>query len=184
MADEIQNKIRLQRSKLTLGDLGIPSTVKTATADQKTRDGMLLIGTIFGRASGFVERVNLKQKEGESPTFEGLKGTFVGVPADDTLDEKESGILYIPDAFHNMIAEQLRATATNDGSGRQRLGSVEFAFECYAIEAKNPAGYSWVLRPALPPTGKHPLADMMAQVAQLTAQKKLEPPKGKIAGRR
>jgi hypothetical protein len=177
-ASHTDNKIRLQRTKLTLSDLGMPALVKTARADQKTKDGMLFMGTVYGRASGFIERINDKQKEGEAPTFEGLKGVFVGVPADDALDEKESGLLWIPDAFHNMIAEQLRLTETIV-DGKPRLGSIEFAFEVYSIEAKNPAGYSWVLRPAVPPTGKHPLADLMdrAKKIQIDRRDQIEGPK-------
>lgn len=49
--------------------------------------------------------------------------------------------------------------------------SVEFAFEVNVIDAKNPAGYSWELIPAVPFEGKHPLADLMAKAAQITAQK-------------
>jgi hypothetical protein len=186
-ATTTDNRIRLQKSKLVLSDLGMPTMVNTVKAEHKTRDGLLLIGTLYGRANGFVERTNLKAGDGDAAVMEGLKGEFVAVPANigfaegEGLDEKESGILFIPDAFHNMIAGQLRATK-NPETGK--FGSVEFAFEAYSTAAKNPAGYSWILRPAMPPTGKHPLADLMATVAKIKAEERKQLAAPKAASRR
>jgi hypothetical protein len=173
MADAQQ--IRAQRGKLTLGALGNPSLIKSMTPDQlaKLPRGKLFLGTIYGRASGFIERSSLKDEE----KFEGLKGSFIGVPNDAAnYEETESGVLYIPDAFHNLVAEKLREVQKTDAGA-----SVEFAFEVNVIPAKNPAGYSWELTPAVPFEGKHPLADLMAKAAKLTADKQKQlaapPPK-------
>jgi hypothetical protein len=161
MADEVTQVQRAQKSKLTLGDLGAPGLVNTLPADQLV-NGKYFVGTILGRASGFVERANIKTEE----IMEGLKGTFVMVPSEPRMGEMESGVLFVPDAFHNLLSTPLRKAQDTDNKA-----ALEFALEVYSIKAKNPAGYSWEMYPAVPFTGKHPLDDLMKKVAALPADR-------------
>lgn len=156
--------IRAQRGKITLGSLGNPAAIKSMSADQLSKSkGTMFLGTIFGKASGFISRTDLKNEE----KFEGLTGSFIGIPGDANFEETESGVLYIPDAFHNLVAEKLRQVQKDDPGA-----ACEFAFEVYVIPAKNPAGYSWQLTPAVPFEGKHPLQDLMARAARITEEKR------------
>lgn len=161
MADLDLTKPRAQRSKLTLSMLGNPQLVKTMTPEElaKTK-GKYLVGTIYGAASEIVQR---SSPDG-ADKFEGLRGSFIGVPSDNTrLDEVESGVLFVPDAFHTLVADKLREVKKHS-----ETATVEFAFECFAIPAKNPAGYSWELVPAMTFEGKHPLENLLGRVRQLT----------------
>ena len=158
-------KIRAQRGKLTLGDLGNPSSIKMMSVEQKAANkGRFFVGTIYGQVTGFIKRKNLKTDE----IMEGLRGTFVGVPSNPEMEELESGVLFIPDAFHNIIAGQFREAAKNDPSV-----ALEFAMEVSSIEAKNPAGYSWEMTPATPFKGMHPLESIMAEAAKIRHEKQL-----------
>jgi len=125
---------RSVRGKLVLKDLGNPDAIKT----QPENIRRLVLGRLVGIAEGFVERTDPKTSE----KFEGLAGIFRSIPADSSEDELESGVLFIPDAFHTLIASQLRDAQKNDPSAR-----INFAFEVAAIRASNPQGRSWDFKP-------------------------------------
>lgn len=151
------------RGKITLAALGDPGRVKTLSVEELAKSkGKYFLGTITGRATGFVTRTDDKKQE----TFEGLKGTFVALPADPERETIESGVLFIPDAFHNMVAEELRHAQKDDEDA-----VLEFSLEFYSIIAKNPAGYSWHAESAIKRKGKHPLADLVQQTKALQAKK-------------
>lgn len=159
---------RSWKSKLTLGDLGIPANVKVMSAEDLAKSGgKYVMGYLIGKAGGVVERSNPK----DGTVMEGLKGSFVMMPSDPQRDELESGVLFIPDAFHNLVADKLRETLKTDENG-----TVEFAFEVCSVPAKNPAGYSWQFQPALPFAGTHVLADTLAKITAIK-QKALEAPR-------
>lgn len=166
MVDEIVPALstapRMQKGKLTLADLGAPALVKTLPAEKKPQ-GRYYVGRILGRAVDFLERSNPKEPEEK---FEGLRGNFIMQPSADGMEELESGVLFLPDAFHNLVAQPLRIAQKTDANA-----TLEFALDVFSIEAKNPAGYSWTMQPALPPEGKHPLADLAGRV--IAAQKAL-----------
>ena len=151
---------RLQKGKITLGDLGAPALIKTLPPD-KLVGGKYFVGSLMGKASGFVERTALKAEPGKE-VMEGLSGFFRGIPSDLQRDEMESGVLFIPDAFHNLIATKLREAQAKDATAE-----VEFAFDAYSIPAKNPAGYSWELRPAIEMQGVDPLESLAKKMALL-----------------
>jgi hypothetical protein len=159
--NNIAQKIRLQKGKITLGDIGAPALVKTVAPADKP-GGKYYVGRLYGRAVDFVERTNPKAnpESGQPEVFEGLRGTFVVVPSTPGMEEIESGVLFIPDAFHNLIADKLREAKKTDTSA-----NLDFALNVYSMEAKNPAGYSWVMEPALPFVGQHPLDALMKFVA-------------------
>lgn len=158
MADT-ETRQRSQRTKLTLKDLGQPSRVgQMSPAELTASKGRYVMGYLVGKASGFIERSDPKTDE----KFEGLAGTFMSIPSDVGTDELESGVLFIPDAFHNLIAAKLREAKKDDINAE-----VEFAFEISSIVAKNPAGYSWDFRPAIPFEGKHALDDTLGKIKGL-----------------
>lgn len=147
---------RAQRTKLALKDLGDPTMVKTLPEGQRVKPGYFM-GTIIGIASGFVNRKN--EKTGEA--MEGLGGSFRFIPSVEDRDELESGILWIPDAFHNMVADKLRNALKADENSK-----VNFAFEVTSIGAQNPAGYSWQFQPKFDQVD-NPLDELMAAVGEV-----------------
>jgi hypothetical protein len=162
--------MRSQRTKLTLKDLGEGAMVKAMTAEQlKASGNKCIIGYLVGRARGFVDRTDEKTAE----KFEGLLGAFRMVPSDTSREQLESGVLFIPDAFHNLVGDRLREVRKTDENA-----TVEFAFEVSSIPAKNPAGYSWNFQPAMEFTGKNPLDELAAKALQIVAarQKQLAGP--------
>lgn len=157
---------RTQLGKLALKDLGEPAKVKTMdAADLKATGNKYIMGYLIGRARGVIERTDEKKAE----VFEGLSGHFRMIPSDPTWEEKESGVLFIPDAFHNMIADKLKAAWKANPDDKN--ASVEFAFEVASIPAKNPAGYSWSFTPAREFSEVDPLDNLMKDVAKLPAFK-------------
>lgn len=152
---------REMRTKLALKDLGKPDMVKVMTEEQlKATGGKYNMGLLLGKADGVVSRTD--DKSGQ--TYEGLSGTFIMQPSDPNLPELESGILWIPDAFHNLVSAKLREAQKDDPNAE-----CEFAFDVASIKANNPAGYSWSFTPAIPFAGKHPLDAMMAGILKVKA---------------
>lgn len=137
---EATNENRSVRTKLTLKDLGEPGSIKALPDDIKTYS----LGRLIGICRDTLSRTD--DKTGEK--YEGLKGEFRSIPSDPEKAkgrvELESSILYIPDAFHSMITQQLTAAQKIDPSAE-----VIFVFDVTAIRASNPAGYSWDFKPVL-----------------------------------
>lgn len=152
---------RSQRTKITPADLGAPALVKTLPVGQDT----YFLGTLVGIVSGFVERSGLKDDQ----KFEGLRGMFRSIPSTPDRDELESGVLFIPDAFHNMIAAKLRAAQVKDPNA-----VLEFAFEVCSVRANNPAGYSWDYRPMQEDDGKNPIDELIKRAKLLEAPRTLK----------
>jgi hypothetical protein len=146
--------LRSQRSKLVLKDLGNPDEIKSAPEAVRR----LVLGTLVGIADGFIERTN--PKDGE--IMEGLTGQFRSIPANEASEELESGILFIPDAFHNLIAATLRSEKAKDANAK-----VNFAFEIAAVRANNPQGRSWDFKPMIESETENPLDAFMANVGKL-----------------
>jgi hypothetical protein len=138
---------RSQRTKLVLKDLGEPAIIKTLPETVARH----MLGTLGGIASGFVER---KSPDG-TDVYEGLSGSFRSIPSDPAKDELESGVLFIPDAFHAMIATPLREMIKNDPNA-----TLRFAFEVSVIRAKNAAGYSWDFLPKIDAAAANPLDEL------------------------
>src|SRR5579859_3460345 len=129
------------RAKLALGDLGEPQIIKTLPPSEiKYTMGRLLV-----RASEFITRTSLDKTQ----EFEGLSGEFRMIPADPGREPLESTVLWLPEAFHNEIARELRKIYNDQGEKRDPAGIVETAFEVSVIRAKNPQGYSWSFQPLL-----------------------------------
>lgn len=145
---------RSQRTKLVLKDLGEPAIIKTLPETVARH----MLGTLAGIATGFVER---KSPDGQDK-FEGLAGQFRSVPSDPTKDELESGVLFIPDAFHTMIATPLRSMLATDPNANLR-----FAFEVSVIRAKNAAGYSWDFLPKIEASAANPLDELFDDLGGL-----------------
>lgn len=169
-----------QLSKLTLKDMGEPQIIKTLP--ETTREMML--GTLYGKANEFVTRT---LPDG-SREMEGLRGNFRMIPIDkdgEIRDDKgrESAILFIPEAFHNGIADQLRRAKGLDPAGQplpnvaQDAGAeIMFIYDVAVIRAKNPQGYSWMFTPAKEYT-KSPLDELVLEHKKIKALPKPVAPK-------
>lgn len=143
-----------QRTKLVLKDLGNPDAIKSQKDDVKR----LVLGTLVGRASGFIERTN--PKDGE--VMEGLTGEFRSIPADAEADQLESGVLFIPDAFHNLIAARLKKAKEADANA-----VINFAFEVASVRATNPQGRSWDFKPMIDPGEENPMDKLVSSLGAL-----------------
>lgn len=159
-----------QRTKLALKDMGEPSIIKTLPENIRQHR----LGGLFGIATGFVSRTNPK----DGTVMEGLAGAFRVVPSDEKRETLESGILFIPDAFHNGIAMRLREMQKTD-----TLATLDFTFDINVIRASNPIGYSWEFKPTREFAGKNPLDELQAAHE---AFKALPPPPkvAQIAGKK
>ena len=140
-----------QRSKLVLKDLGNPDEIKSHPETVRR----LVLGTLIGKADGFVQRAN--PKDGE--IMEGLSGMFRSIPAKPDADQLESGVLFIPDAFHNLIASTLRKQQTDDPNA-----TVDFAFEVASIRATNAQGRSWDFKPLIEQKADNPLDRLVSAI--------------------
>lgn len=164
-----------QRTKLVLKDLGEPAMVKTLTDGQNR----YVLGTLYVMASSVISRKNPKAGgDNEPDTYEGLAGTFRMVPSDAKRDTLESGILFVPDAFHNMIADTVKAATKDDPNA-----IVRTAFEIASIKAANPAGYSWEFKPLMQ-QAVNPMDNFVGEIAEhrqkmLAAPKEEKAPAGK-----
>src|SRR5665213_4082330 len=92
------------KSKLVPKDLGNPKIVLTLPSGQDK----YILGTIIGIASDIFTRTDPQMK-----TYEGLKGSFEGTPADKTKDVVQSGVLYLPSGIHELIADTLKTLDAN-----------------------------------------------------------------------
>lgn len=159
------------RSKIAFKDIGNAKKIAAMSDDDlKPTKGRFIIGYLFGKVNGFVERTDPKTDE----KFEGLRGVFGTLPSDpESMEEIESGVLFMPDSFHNVIADAFRSGALKTGNNGQPnpAYSLEFSFEVAAIKAQNPAGYSWDIKPAREFSGEHPLKDLKADIVKLAASR-------------
>ena len=120
------------KSKIVLKDAGAPAKV----ADVKDSDNLLL-GTIIGSADG----IKIAKGADQMTEFKGLKGTFECIPVDPERNTVRSGVLFLGEAFQADIVGLLE--------GENPPSRVDFGFEVYSVKAKNPAGYSWALKPLI-----------------------------------
>lgn len=145
-----------QRTKLSLRDLGEGAMVKTLPADQNK----YVLGTLYVMASKIIERKNPKAGgDGEPDTFEGLGGQFRMVPSDEKRETLESGVLFIPDSFHNMISSAMKKAQGDDPNSEMLI-----AFEVASVRANNPAGYSWQFTP-MAERAENPMDNFVAAIA-------------------
>jgi hypothetical protein len=142
--------MRGQRTKLSLADIGAPQILMS----QPENIRFYVMGAILGRATRFCESTS----PDKSQTFEGLVGEFRMIPSDPSREELESTKLYLPEAFHNLIGDQLRKVMVSDKNpGGDPNALIEFAMEAVVIRAKNPVGYSWEMRPMIQSDVVNPL---------------------------
>ena len=133
----------------------------------------LNLGTLVGRATGVVQR---KSPEGEQ-VFEGLGGMFMAqVDKDEPI---RSGVLFMPDSFIQPLIVMLSDEVDKDTGEVKRKGAdaVEFAYNVWAVRAKNAAGREWELEAIMDPKAEEPvdpLAALTARLAPVPAQAAIE----------
>lgn len=160
-----------QRTKLSLRDLGEGAMIKTLPEDQMK----YIIGTLYVMASKIIERKNPKAGgDGEPDTFEGLGGQFRMVPADPKREPLESGVLFIPDSFHNMISAAMKNAQGDDPNAEMLI-----AFEVASVRAKNPQGYTWQFTPMVE-RAENPMDNFVAAIAN-SKQAQIAAPKSAAA---
>lgn len=146
-------------SKITI------ATVGGNPAAAKAENRRIPICAIYGKATDvkMVEDPTRKGPDGQTKEWKALAGAFQAVNLQNG-QEFMSGVLYLPDAFQTMaltLVEKQNESRTRRGMAH--FQGVEFAYQIDAIPAKNPSGYSYVLRSLLPPRKADPLAALRAR---------------------
>lgn len=154
------------KSKLVGKDIGNP---KGATMLPNLGDRYLL-GTLFGVASRITTRT---MPNGD--TFEGLGGTFEGIPADSNIAVVRSGVLYLPTGVFETIASEVEKEVTGtDGKVTRETQDVRFGFKVYTEKATNAAGYSWAFEPLVAAGKADMLSSLRAEILPLIAPPKTD----------
>lgn len=154
-------------TKLTLATVGGNPSIA------KVEQRRVPVAVFFGNASG----IKTVDDPTTNKTFIALTGAFNAINLQNN-NQFMSGILYLPDAFQNMVVailnDQERHRARHrDQMGAFRFSGVDFSFQIDAVPAKNPAGYSWVLKNLLPPSKSDPLALLRNRTLLMLGQQKL-----------
>jgi len=136
--------IAMKSKVVPVKDLGDASRVKSLPPDQSR----LVLGVVFGEINRLVERTN--------PTgdkYQGFGGTFEARPSDANSDVIRSGVLYLPAAFFDALAQPFNAMRQTDADAR-----LHFGFEVAAVKDTNPEGYVYEFLPLGEPIKCDPLA--------------------------
>lgn len=145
------------KSKIVPGkDLGNPKKI----AALPEGENKLMMGTVFGVIDRMVQRT--------MPTgqiFEGFGGQFEAVPADKDLPTINSGVLYLPGGFFELLAVPFKEASGAAEKNGTAAPTMRFAFEVSAVKANNPAGYSWEYTPLTEPNTIDPLSEMRDAIA-------------------
>lgn len=134
------DRSKVFRSKVVTKDLGDPKSFGT---DRLKKDGRILLGMIGGIANAVSARKT--DPKDDTKLSYGLSGSFRAIPADDKLPIVESGLIYLRDEMHGVIASQLRNQPS--GTNPEGADNVKFLFNIYLIPASNPAGYTFEHEP-------------------------------------
>lgn len=117
--------------KITVATMGCnPSQAK---ADDKK----VLVARVAGKASGLKHTVG---KDGDPTT--GVTGEFFGVNAQKGT-QFQSGVLYLPSGIIELLIDAVVGEGELDANDKPIFNRIEFAFEIFAVPAKNPIGYSY-----------------------------------------
>lgn len=152
------------KSKITLTNFR-PARLLALPEDQFR----LMLGTLVGRATGVVQR---KSPEGEQ-VFEGLGGMFMAqVDKDEPI---RSGVLFMPDSFVQPLIAMLsdEVDKTTGEVVRKGADAVEFAYNVWAIRAKNAVGREWELEAIMDPQAEEP-TDPLANLTKRLAPNPLQ----------
>lgn len=118
-------------------------TVKDMKCDPKRVLGMegdearQMMCRIYGVASDTKVKTLTDTRDGSVKNYEQLKGQFRGINLT-TGERFQSGILYLPEGIHELLAEPLKAAhAANEDA------EVTFGFDVFSEKRKNVAGYGY-----------------------------------------
>lgn len=138
-------------SKLTVKTMGLNG--KEGAVLSKEGD-VVMLGTIYGRASETREKKRTDDS-GNLVIDHPIVGSFEGVNQK-TGEVFGSSVLYLPGGFH----EQLEA-ALKSAEG----GVVEFAIQIGSQRANNKAGFTWIAKSLVKPSGVDQLAELRSKIA-------------------
>lgn len=137
------------KNKLVIKDLGDPKGVHKKDGD----NAQIVLGTLFGICTGVGSKTDQRDP---TKVFHFLKGDFEGVPSEKDADRTRSGVLYLPDGMHNLIASQF--------AGDNAPDKLQFALEVIVKKAKNPAGYEFGFNPKIKASEADPLEALRDQL--------------------
>ena len=164
--------------KLTAKTLGWDrNRIGTEVAKVPADGGRVQLGTFVGIVSGLKHNVN---ENGEVTS--GLKGQFRGVSTlgDDTGKELSdsnpprtvtAGVLYLPGGIQDMIEGSLAEAQATD-----KMATVRFGLNLFAIPATNKAGYSFDADTKLEARESDPLSELLALANEPVALVALDAP--------
>ena len=113
------------------------STMSCNPGEAKAKNEKVLVARITGTASGIKAAVG---KDGDPVT--GLTGEFYGA-AMQSGKVFQSGVLYLPSGIAELLISAVEGDGELGADKRPIYNQVEFAFDIFAVPAKNPIGYSY-----------------------------------------
>lgn len=123
-------------------DVSILTKMTVATmgcnpGEAKSKNEKIAVARVTGTASGIKASVG---KDGDPTT--GVTGEFYGVALQNNKFF-QSGVLYLPSGIIDLLIAAVVGDGELDAAKRPIYNNVEFAFELFAVPAKNPIGYSY-----------------------------------------
>lgn len=121
------------------------------------------VGRIFGVANGVKEYVDKNSGE----IRYGLKGEFGGISSrkeTDGIEDARSKVCYLPDVAQQDVISKIAEVDPETGKPNVK-GSVEFAFDIYAVKRETAAtGYVFDVDQLITVAENDPLANMFAKI--------------------
>lgn len=152
----------IQKTKLVLKDICNPK--KIAADFKEGGNASILGGSLIGLVAG-IHRAIRKAPDGLSDIeMVGLKGQFEGMSTDAERATIMSGICYLPQAFMEPIIAELEVYDKDEKKWVARPewngNPIQIAAEVYVMQATNPQGYTWALKPVGEVRTVDPLAEL------------------------
>lgn len=173
-------------TKITLTNFNPKRLFAAIDADKSTQE--LYLGRLIGNANGVK---NALAQDGVTPMF-GAKGmfaaTYTGMEKTGEKDDKgadimrqredeQSGVLFLPEAYMGPMLDLFEDEVNEDGEvTREKVKSIDVAYDVFVIKAENPAGYSWSLRPLFAPSAADPLEAIRLRLPQFNMTGSLPAP--------
>lgn len=163
--------------KITIKDCG-GAPEKVLQYDEGSKERWPLL-RVYGVASRTKEKKLTNPNTGEISVYEAINGDFRAVNLH-TGERFQSGVLYLPDGIHDLIAEPLRQAKEN-----HETAEVTFAMDLFSERRNNLSKYGYGATVLGEPTVPDPIAALEKAIAATPGVAQIEDksnepaPKGK-----
>jgi hypothetical protein len=156
--------------KITAKDVGAAPEKVLGLDDEKGRYPLM-------RVYGVARRIKVKSltnpNTGEVSHYEALNGDFRAVNAQ-TGERFQSGVLYLPDGIHDLIADPLKSAQENN-----ETAEVTFAMDLFSERRNNLSKYGYGATVLGEPTVPDAISQLEAAIEKTPGVAKLPAPKAK-----